>query len=258
MTEIKSFDLLDPVEKKIYTACKSARFKQLSVNRIGTICTDIVSGAVAFKGQNMAAQDKISLGSTLAYDLKNRYGILNEVDVRTAIDEGLHKKYGEYFGLNMATFADWLDKIEAVKRSMLNRMYMEDADNKRKENEGRMLVAHKKTPKEQSKEYYDVLIQMIEKDNKMPAGYAYNECWKYMEDEGIIKMDQKEKDKFIEEVRAVIKSEADEKRLTERMFNYTDYVERLSQPNSLAEKCKFEAVKRYFKTKLELNETNKV
>ncbi len=258
ISDIKSFDLLDPVEKKIYTAVSSPKFRDLPAKKIADICTEIVSGAVAFKGQNMETQDKITLGTTLAYDLKHRYGILNEIDARTAIDEGLHKKFGEYYGLNMSTFSDWLDKIEKIKRSMRTRYDLEQADDHRKKEEARMIEAHKLTPVEKSKEFYDTLVSMIEAENKMPAGYAYNKCWMYMEEEGLINMSQAEKDVFIEEIRIVIKKEAEAKRKDEIGFNYTNYVDRLSQPNNLAEKCRFEAVKKYFQNKLDSNESDKV
>lgn len=75
------------------------------------------------RGQKPDTDELVFQASELERELKDNYSYLTLEEVRIALENGVKKRYGDYYGLNVVTYIDWLD---AYKKSDQRRKALED------------------------------------------------------------------------------------------------------------------------------------
>lgn len=82
----------------------------------------IIGGIYAQAGQSIDGREIASMAGVLFRDLQARYSMLTLHEVGLAFDNGLRGDYGQFYGLNVITFNNWLkayrqsdDRFKAIK-----------------------------------------------------------------------------------------------------------------------------------------------
>ncbi len=75
------------------------------------------------RGQKPDTEELVFQASELERELKDNYSYLTLEEVRIALENGVKKRYGEYFGLNVVSYIEWLD---AYKKSDIRRKAVEE------------------------------------------------------------------------------------------------------------------------------------
>lgn len=82
----------------------------------------IIGGIYAQAGQSIDGREIASMAGVLFRDLQTRYSMLTLHEVGLAFDNGLRGDYGQFYGLNVITFNNWLkayrqsdDRFKAIK-----------------------------------------------------------------------------------------------------------------------------------------------
>lgn len=74
----------------------------------------LIGGVYAQIGQSIDGKELAGMASALFRDLQTRYSMLTLHEVGLALDNGLRGDYGQYYGLSVITFNNWL---KAYKQS---------------------------------------------------------------------------------------------------------------------------------------------
>lgn len=80
------------------------------------------------KGQRPEPEELRFQAGELDQELRANYGFLSLEEIRIALDKGVKKRYGEYYGLNVVTYIEWLD---AYIKSDLRHKALKDAAEKK-------------------------------------------------------------------------------------------------------------------------------
>ena len=75
------------------------------------------------RGQKPDTEELVFQASELERELKDNYSYLTLEEVRLALENGVKKRFGDYFGLNVVTYVEWLD---AYKKSDARRKALEE------------------------------------------------------------------------------------------------------------------------------------
>ena len=75
------------------------------------------------RGQKPDTDELVFQASELERELKDNYSYLTLEEVRFALENGVKKRYGDYFGLNVVSYIEWLD---AYKKSDIRRKAVEE------------------------------------------------------------------------------------------------------------------------------------
>lgn len=75
------------------------------------------------RGQKPDTEELVFQASELERELKINYSYLTLEEVRIALENGVKKRYGDYYGLNVVSYIEWLD---AYKRSDSRRKALEE------------------------------------------------------------------------------------------------------------------------------------
>lgn len=85
----------------------------------------MIAHLYTLRGQKPEAGDLKFQAAELEAEIRNSYSWLSLEEVRIALDNGVKKKYGEYYGLNVITYLDW---IKAYNESEARRKAKEEAE----------------------------------------------------------------------------------------------------------------------------------
>ena len=85
----------------------------------------MIAHLYTLRGQKPEAGDLKFQAAELEAEIRNSYSWLSLEEVRIALDNGVKKKYGEYFGLNVITYLDW---IRAYNESEARRKAKQEAE----------------------------------------------------------------------------------------------------------------------------------
>ena len=88
----------------------------------------IIGGVYAQAGQSIDGKEIASMAGVLFRDLQTRFSMLTLHEVALAFDNGLRGDYGQFYGLSVLTFNNWLkayrqsdDRFKAIKRMENNK-----------------------------------------------------------------------------------------------------------------------------------------
>jgi len=75
------------------------------------------------RGQKPDTEELVFQASELERELKSNYSYLTLEEVRIALENGVKKRFGDYYGLNVVSYIEWLD---AYKKSDTRRKALEE------------------------------------------------------------------------------------------------------------------------------------
>ena len=112
---IKKSDLtnLSPVARDVYTASNKPMIKSyedlnIVVNAIHVSITQVI----ADKGVRLETEDINYLKQNICRDIIHDFNTLSLEDVNVCFRMGVRGKLGEYYGINVATLYQWLEKYK--------------------------------------------------------------------------------------------------------------------------------------------------
>lgn len=100
------------------------KLRDLQTNEVYNPLVLLIAHLYLLRGQTPVQEDLRFQAAELEQELRNSYSWLSLEEVRIALDNGVKKKYGDYFGLNVITYLDW---IKAYSESEARRKAQEEA-----------------------------------------------------------------------------------------------------------------------------------
>lgn len=165
---------------------------------IGTI----VARIYALRGTPIGTENLKFVSSELNRSICERFPFLTVQEIGIALDKGVKKDYGDYYGLSVVTFLDWIraysksDEYYEARRIKADRALPEKVP---------------PTPEEIEKHKRDSIVWAFAfyRDKKFLIDYQ-NTCYRYLVDNGILKLSEAEKKQIIEEAKKdIVSREAD-------------------------------------------------
>ena len=101
------------------------KVRELSTPEVYNPLVVLIAHLYLLRGQQVEAGDLRFQAGELEQELRSSYPWLSLEEVRIALDNGVKKKYGEYYGLNVITYLDW---IKAYNESEARRKAKEEAE----------------------------------------------------------------------------------------------------------------------------------
>lgn len=188
--------------KSIDSALQYAPIRDKSEKEIKTALFTIISRAYALRGTAIEKDDVRFISSELNRSICERFPFLTIQEIGIAIDKGVKKDYGEYYGLSVVTFLDWIraysksDEYYEARRIRADRALPEKVP---------------PTPEEIEKQKRDSLVWAFHfyQDKKFLIDYQ-NTCYRYLVDNGILKLSEDDKKQIVEEAKKdIVSREAD-------------------------------------------------
>lgn len=112
---------LSPVARDIYSASKKPMIK--SFDDINVVVNSIhvsVNKVIADKGVRMEIDDINYLKKSISLDIIRDFSTLSLEDINVCFSMGVRGKLGDYYGINVATLYQWLDKYKNEVLPMAN------------------------------------------------------------------------------------------------------------------------------------------
>lgn len=116
----------------LHQALAYTKLRDTQVHHRLTQLKGVIARPFALKGTDVAPEDLSFIASELSIILEEKYGFLSMEEVKIALDNGVKKAYGEYYGLSVITFLDW---IAAYVTSQERRRAMEEIERNRQPQE---------------------------------------------------------------------------------------------------------------------------
>ena len=123
--ETKNIDII-PVEQAIQ--CR--KIKSYETGQMIEPLTACITRVFMLCGQTCGKHDLQLAASELARSIKERFPEVSLQEIAIALDRGVKKDYGEYYGLNIVTMLDW---IRAYAKSPQRAKYIAEQEKKQTE-----------------------------------------------------------------------------------------------------------------------------
>lgn len=101
------------------------KVRELTTPEVYNPLVVLIAHLYLLRGQQVESGDLRFQAGELEQELRSSYPWLSLEEVRIALDNGVKKKYGEYYGLNVITYLDW---IKAYAESEARRKAKEEAE----------------------------------------------------------------------------------------------------------------------------------
>ena len=249
----------EKTENPYVLAISSAKVSELSKPDMVKRLIDIISisfyeAGQTIKGPNEAAQaaELKTLAFSVYNDIKSNFKYLRADEVALAFRNGVRKDYGEYFGLNTATFYGWLKAYSASERrkDALQRQKSESEYVKPIMTKDEAEYAWKQSIEARFKAFKETGVLNIE----FP-GFVFD----YFEETGRVTLTKSEKEEIFKEARQRVCEEAKLRRINPRskneLSNLTALIKRFEEDCETKDdikrvkvEAKRLAVKRYFES----------
>ena len=99
--------------RSVYEANSSTAIRKISdKNVVVNSIHQSINRSIADKGVNMEAEDMKYLKKSVTDDILNDFSNLSLQDIQLCFKMGVRGNLGEYFGINVVTFYQWLKKYK--------------------------------------------------------------------------------------------------------------------------------------------------
>jgi len=112
---IKKTDLsnLSPIARNVYVASNKPMIKSYEdLNIVVNAIHVCIAQIIADKGVRLETEDINYLKTTICRDIINDFSFLSLEDISICFSMGVRGKLGEYYGINVATLYQWLEKYK--------------------------------------------------------------------------------------------------------------------------------------------------
>lgn len=218
------------------------RIKESSTNDLKLALLKAISTAYLRSGQQFNKNVVEIEVDNMTSDVVNYFGALKLSDIELAFKNGIQNKYGEYFGLNIKTYLNWL-KNYIYDPERVERVKLEQKNN--------MIEEKKLSEKEKEEIIKNGLLATFErfKENK-PITDAGNINYKYLVENGIFNLSRQRKLEIRDAVqKRMIIEIKDRNPLKTEIKNALK--EHFTEDKIISE-CRLEALKIYFKELVEM------
>lgn len=123
-------------ETQIVLAKASQRINEMANEELNKSIINIVNTIYAVAGQKASDEDMKAMCILLKNELKQYFGNISIKEIEIACSKGIRKEFGEYFGINIASINNWINKyITSEERMSSIKKYqaLKSATNEKKE-----------------------------------------------------------------------------------------------------------------------------
>lgn len=189
----------------------------------------IIGKVHALRGQSIETEDLRFMAREFSRSIYERFPGLTIEEVSIALDKGVKKDFGEYFGLNVITFLDW---VKAYQNSEARQKVLEE--------KRRAELPEKAAPTKEEIERMQIRNALASfegyRQNKMLRGWIVftARTYDFLDQRGVIRMTPAEKWNAVAKAKELIEKEVrNEYKKKSRLRVVSDVVE-----NIIARDCK--------------------
>lgn len=235
---------LSPQEKEIIQALNEPKIKDIAIEELIKNMFVLIGKTHLNCGFEV---DKNQVGLTideLCSDLKKYNSTLTFSEIQIAFNNGYKKKYGEFYGLNNATYFGWVNAYTWSESRLKAKKTIEN---------GKKIEEVKLTEQEKEEIVKNGVLKMFEDFKKgLDIFDSGNVVYDYLDKKGHITFTKERKLEIYKSVEERIKN------ATLMTKERTQSIEKLLlsalEPNKLKSEAKREALKQYFADLVEMNE----
>lgn len=133
MTQTNFHQTLQPHEKEIAVASFGKKLKDYSFDEMIVLMNGLIHKAYLSCGTKIDTKLINQTINELCIDLQKENGFMSFEDVQIAFKNGWKKKYGEYYGLNNATYFIWVNAYSADEnRARIKKLIADAKENHNK------------------------------------------------------------------------------------------------------------------------------
>lgn len=196
---------LTVAEKEIALACQGEKIKDIDIRAITLFMIGLIGKTFLNTGGDFD-KNKEMIDSTvdeLAADLKKYNGTLTLPEIEIAFKNGWKKEYGEYFGLNNATYFGWVNAYTWNEKRLRAKKAIENAKESNK-------VAQPKLSEEEKEEILKKGALKMFADFKAGGSIldAGNITYNFLEAKGLINFSKERKVEILERTKEQMKADA--------------------------------------------------
>jgi hypothetical protein len=246
-----SYNKLSLIEKDIAIACIQPKIKDLRKDELLTLMLGLIGKTYLNLGQEMDSNQVNMTIDELCEDLQKYNGTLSFAEIQIAFKNGWKKQYGDFFGLNNATYFGWVNGYTWSESRLRAKRMIEDA--KRTGNEPKPEVSE-----EQREEIMrNGALKMFE-DHKAGGSILDpgNVVYEYLLKKGLINFPRERKEEIRKKTEDEMKAAAISNK--DRAETIESVLKKVMVPDIIKANSKRTALKEFFNQLIEMGEALEV
>jgi len=199
-TEFQSLPELSVKENSIISALKSDKIINLNNEDLNRNIVNWANIIYACAGQKVSDDDLKAFCILLKNELKTYFGNIGHKDIETALNNGVRRLYGEYYGINIISVNKWIKShLDSEERKNAIKKFL----TLNKPEEQNMTEDEKENIMKKAIERLEKLIQDDVTINPESIDFG-NAVYNYLDNKNLILFTTEEKKQFMEQSKGIL------------------------------------------------------